>query len=78
MKKKEIRKEWEDEECEISIVKEAGKIGSIQKYIGNPESIMTLIASMIETLISNKILTTKELEIAIESALEVVKKEEKE
>ena len=66
MIKRDAWQEFKKETGKINIVKESGKESSSQLYYGSPPILLTMIASMAQTLVvKNKVFTKEELIEAI-------------
>lgn len=66
MFKRETLRRYKESEGKITIIKEPGKETTGQFYYGNPPIILTMIASMANTLIvKNKVFTKEQLIEAI-------------
>ncbi len=55
--REKLYKQYVKEDAEISLVKEAGATNSKQKFVGTKCALLTLLASALNTLLTNKILT---------------------
>lgn len=70
--------EWLEEEFILQVEKKKGRDRTLQKYIGSKEGLLTAIHSMIERLLSEKIVTVNEINIAINTAIEIANKNNEE
>lgn len=70
--------DWLNSEFEIRIWKESGRQNTTQMYQGSKAEILTCVSSMIEQLLSNGIVKSDELLMAIKLPLERLKNKEEE
>lgn len=76
LKDRRYKKAWLDQDLEIHIVKAKGKHNSNQVLKGTDVGLMTLLASLMYTLITNNVTNEEKLRSLVDTVIDSVKKGE--
>lgn len=76
LRDRRYKKAWLDQDLEIHIVKDKGKHNSSQVLKGTNVGLMTLLASLMYTLITNNVTNEEKLRALVDTVIDSIKKGE--
>ena len=76
LRDRRYKKAWLDQDLEIHLVKAKGKHNSSQVLKGTNVGLMTLLASLMYTLITNNVTNEEKLRALVDTVIDSIKKGE--